>query len=184
MAVSSSRMDRDVVANTLGAAAMRLLELRLARELKIPDPQPQSNAIATVPGGVIWELLEFRFSFTTDANVGNRFIQVAIFNPDGLFKSVLYDGTAIAAGLTVSITGSTGAGTFETSSPKTYPLPSPPIPLLPGSKIQTFISGMAVGDQVSSFLVTVRQWSESDVLQELSIISQQLTSQVMPEIIS
>jgi hypothetical protein len=158
--------------------------MRLVKVLPIASPAAGNDFTITVPGGALWEVLGFQGVFTTSAAVASRQARLQYANGDGALFFATAAATTIPASQANRMSWAQGLGTFGTTAASNAPLPTPPIPLPVGFRINSFTANIDVADQWSGLILIVREWSETDVLQELVMISQQLTSQVMPEIIS
>jgi hypothetical protein len=169
-------MAGDYMSDALGAAAMRLLELRLVKPVKINSPAAGADWIATVPGGVIWEVLSIKATLVTSAIVANRNAVLRVTDAD---TNVLYSiapAASQAASSNFQYSWIQGLGTSLSSNGLQNPLPTPPVPLSNGFVVRAATTLLDVGDQWSGITLMVREWSETDVVQEMMEIDAQLSS--------
>lgn len=169
-------MQDDYLSVALGAAAERLLELRLVKPIKIANPAPGADWTTTVPGGVVWELLSITGLLTASATVANRNPSWRISDQDNNLIFRYASGGQITATQGGTYTSSVGLGNVITTQGIQAPLPSPPIPILAGWKIAVITSGIDATDQWSGVFLVVREWSESDVVRTAMDIDAQLTA--------
>lgn len=172
----------DYLANALGVAAERLLELRLVKRYPVVTPAAGAEFTKTVPGGVLWEVLEIFYTFVTSAIVANRSVSVAFQDADSNYLGRFSNAQAYPAGQTSRITYSSGFGYAQGGGATAVGLPNPPYILQSGDKMLSQTSLIDVGDQISGIFITVREWSETDVVQEMMEIDAQLDALTQREV--
>jgi hypothetical protein len=155
---------------------MRLLELRLTREIVVKKPAVGTNWLVTVPGGVIWSILCINQQLFTSAIAGTRTPLIVVRDPDAR-PVAFHAGAGTAAASQAPVYGyQAGLGTNQAVNTFVSALPSPPMPLFSGWTIGEETSGLDAGDQWDRITLVVSQWSETDVVQESMVIDAQLSS--------
>jgi hypothetical protein len=150
---------------TLAAlAAEELLRARLVRQINVPSPAAGVEWTQTVPGGVIWELLSVKLRLVTSAVVANRQTILQCRDQDDVILRAGSNNVNIPASSTQTVTFENVGATTNLGSVIQGLLPSPPFVLQSGWKVGTLTNGLDAGDQYSLVTLTVREWSEDEVL--------------------
>ena len=175
-AASSNEVNEDYLSSALGEAAASLLAQRLVKPIIVPNPAVGTEILVKVPGGVIWEVLSLRFRLVTSAAVANRVVNVIYTDNDNTEYVRMPTHTNQAASATVDFNFWPGVATEVVTTPMVFAIPTPPIPMVAGYRIQTATAAIDVGDQYSAVRLLVREWSELDATQELVDMVEQFDS--------
>lgn len=137
--------------------------------LRPVDPQVGLATLSiTVPKGELWELLSLGFLLTTDANVANREVQVALdfsptpggtvfryYNAGANFSHV----AATAVFYSFAPTGVAG-DTTTVAGNKSILIPAPfGLQLPAGHRLRTFISNVQVGDATTLAVLSFKRFT-------------------------
>jgi len=166
----------EYLSQALGVAAARLLELRIVKRISVASPAAGIEWSKKVPGGVVWELIGVQSLLTTSAAVANRNTRITIQDSDSNIVFAVSAGATVPASQAQRIGWFVGAGVTVTTFGIFAPLPTPPITLLSGDTLGSSTLSLDAADQWSGVFLTVREWSETDVIQEAMMIDAQLTA--------
>lgn len=156
-----------------------LLRLRLLRTIAVASPAAGAEIVALVPGGVFWEVIALRATLTTSAAVANRLPVLQLRDTDSRIAYEFPGAAVQAASLAVSYSWSSGYGTSTAVSGQQLPLPAPAPVVLAGGTVRTVTTLLDVADQWSAVVLTVREWSPSQIQQHADWIGrQQLTAEL------
>lgn len=169
-------MPESVYESILALGAEWLLELRLIRQIPVQTPAIGAEWTITVPGGTIWEILAVKYVFSTSAAAGNRNPTTAIFDQDSVLQYRFSPASNFAPGTAATLILSTGYGDHLTIGAFNSSLPNPPLAIFPGFIVRSLTSAIDVGDSYSAITLFVRQWSETDLVQETGVIADQISS--------
>lgn len=165
-----------------GAAAIlaSLMPLRVVRPFVQANPAAGTEVVLTVPGGVVWELLSVRATFTASAAVANRRPSLRITDADGLDYQRYHTRVDIAAAGVANYNWITGLGYQDTVEPALYGLPALPFPLPQSWAIRTVTSAIDVADQWSNVRVVVREWAADRIADVVSWIEADILGLIDP----
>lgn len=165
--------------NTLTRAGLyELLRLRLVRVVPIPAPGAGAEVVATVPAGVVWELLTLRYRFATSAVVANRASRPVVRDADGNSVAAIVTPFTQAASSTLDYDYLAGLGVNVGGGPTSQPLPAPPIVMLTGWTVRTVTANIDAGDSYTLASVTVREWSPDQVAAQAQWLGRQLPTSI------
>lgn len=167
-----------LIDSLINAGLYDLLRLRLVREIPLPQPLAGAEVRAVVPGGVIWEVLALRSTLTTSAVVANRVASVAITDADGVLTQRYFSTRSQAASGGAAYTFAAGLGASVANSGSDDPMPAPPPVALAGWTVATLTALLDVGDQWSSGVLLVREWSPQQIAVQAQWIERQWPSTV------
>lgn len=152
--------DRDeLIGGALGRSLYELLRLRLIRELLVPSPAAGAEWSLAMPAGVYWELLDVRALLTTSAVVATRTPRLRVSDPNNIDVQRFGVASAASASSAVSYEWSAGLGMTNNTAATAQGLPTPPQAMLPGFTISSLTGNLDAGDQWSSIVLLVREWS-------------------------
>jgi len=128
----------------------------------IAGTQPAAGAeiSETVPTGARWQLLSFKFTFTTSATVANRTSSLTIDDGANIFN--LAGGNAVQAASATTVQSWASGQPNVANQPTNalgYPLATP-LYLPAGARIRTQTLSIQAGDQYSAIQYLVREWIE------------------------
>jgi hypothetical protein len=137
----------------------RLLELELVREIPVPSPTVGTDWSVSVPGGVTWEVLAVSAQLLTSAVVANRSPTLRFTDGTSVVVRLASNSNATASQSSQWSWSRLLGASYSTGLNTGSSLPLPDVPLQPAWVLSSSTVGIDVGDQWSSVLVYVREWS-------------------------
>lgn len=150
----------------IDAGLRELLRLRLVLTVRPTLPAAGAEFVATVPAGVIWELIGLQATLTASAVVANRQPSLLVRDADQTQLARFGQPGTVTASTGATIEWWAGLGMTATVGPQMSGLPAPPLVLTAGAQLRSLTGGLDAGDQWSALVLTVRQWSPADVVQQ------------------
>lgn len=158
----------ELTAGAMELALYELLRQRLVQEVVVAAPGAGAEISVPVPAGETWELLSASYLLTTSVVVANRRSSLRVRDTNNVLVDQV-DGAAVqAASLAVPYVFQAGLSAAVAAVVNAQRLPACGIPLKAGYSIGTLTTLIDVADAYSNIVLTVRQWSTSDVERNLN----------------
>lgn len=157
----------DVLEAVEGARAIAFAELlrqRLVKPVAVTQPALGAEWSVQVPANAYWEVVFLSQVFSTSAVVANRGAHVVGGGTDGRVLRVPPAAVQAASAGSLLVYSQAGASYSAGGVTGGTEIPLPVVTLPPGATLGSLTVNLDVGDQYTSIVLAVREWSGRQVL--------------------